>query len=146
MTLPDLLQWLVQTTVASSAAILLVLVLRRPLRAAFGAGIAYALWALVTTRGRALGAAVATTLAGLATLAAYTPYSWLTGALVPPLAVLGLRLVRRTGNRRPIVLVEGGEGSIDQDMVHYGVFERFEAFEREDPNDTRWALSMQDWA
>ena len=45
--LPDLLQWLVQSTVASSAAILLVLVLRRPLRAAFGAGIAYALWALV---------------------------------------------------------------------------------------------------
>ncbi|OLM15837.1 MULTISPECIES: arabinofuranosyltransferase [unclassified Pseudonocardia] len=59
------------------------------------AGLAFALWALVTTRRRALGAAVATTLAGLATLAAYTPYSWLTGALVPPLAVLGLRLVRR---------------------------------------------------
>lgn len=59
--------------------------------------VAYALWTLVTTRRRALGAAVATALAGLATLAAYTPYSWLTGALVPPLAVLGLRLVRRTG-------------------------------------------------
>ncbi|WP_344024235.1 arabinofuranosyltransferase [Pseudonocardia kongjuensis] len=55
----------------------------------------YALWSLVTTRRRALGAAVATTLAGLATLAAYTPYSWLTAALVPPLAVLGLRLVHR---------------------------------------------------
>lgn len=68
--------------------------------------LAYALWALVTTRGRALGAAVATTLAGLATLAAYTPYSWLTGALVPPLAVLGLRLVRRTGSwLRTAVLV-----------------------------------------
>ncbi|WP_222131433.1 arabinofuranosyltransferase [Pseudonocardia sp. C8] len=59
--------------------------------------LAYALWALVTTRRRALAAAVATTLAGLATLAAYTPYSWLTGALVPPLAVLGLRLVGRGG-------------------------------------------------
>ncbi|MEV1294387.1 arabinofuranosyltransferase [Pseudonocardia sp. NPDC049635] len=57
--------------------------------------LAFALWSLVTTRRRALGAAVATTLAGLATLAAYTPYSWLTAALVPPLAVLGLRLVRR---------------------------------------------------
>ncbi|SFN16327.1 galactan 5-O-arabinofuranosyltransferase [Pseudonocardia ammonioxydans] len=68
--------------------------------------LAYALWALVTTRRRALGAAVATTLAGLATLAAYTPYSWLTGALVPPLAVLGLRLVRRTGSwLRTAVLV-----------------------------------------
>lgn len=57
----------------------------------------YVLWALVTSRPRALGCAVATTLAGLATSAAYTPYSWLTGALVPPLAVLGLRLVRRNG-------------------------------------------------
>ena len=46
--LPDLLQLLVQSTIASSAAILLVLVLRRPLRAAFGAGIAYALWASTT--------------------------------------------------------------------------------------------------
>ncbi|MEQ3551213.1 arabinofuranosyltransferase [Pseudonocardia nematodicida] len=62
--------------------------------------LAYGLWTLVTTRRRALGAAVATTLAGLATLAAYTPYSWLTAALVPPLAVLGLRLVRR-GPRGP---------------------------------------------
>lgn len=59
--------------------------------------LAYALWALVTTHRRALGAATATTLAGLALTAAYTPYSWLTGALVPPLAVLGLRLVRRHG-------------------------------------------------
>lgn len=57
----------------------------------------YALWALVTSRPRAVGAAVATTLAGFVTLAAYSPYSWLTAALVPPLAVLGLRLVRRRG-------------------------------------------------
>ncbi|ANY06641.1 arabinofuranosyltransferase [Pseudonocardia sp. HH130630-07] len=59
--------------------------------------LAYALWTLVTTRRRALGAGAATALAGLGTLAAYTPYSWLTGALVPPLAVLGLRLVTRSG-------------------------------------------------
>ncbi|WP_224387472.1 arabinofuranosyltransferase [Pseudonocardia sp. ICBG1293] len=58
----------------------------------------YALWALVTTRARAVGAAVATTLAGSVTLAAYSPYSWLTAALVAPLAVLGVRLVRRSGS------------------------------------------------
>ncbi|MFP5068830.1 arabinofuranosyltransferase [Pseudonocardia nantongensis] len=61
--------------------------------------LAYVLWSLVTSRPRALGAAVATVLAGLATTAAYTPYSWLTGALVPPLAVLGLRLVRAQARR-----------------------------------------------
>lgn len=58
--------------------------------------LAYVLWSLVTGRVRALGFATATALAGLA-LAAYTPYSWLTAALVPPVAVLGLRLVRRHG-------------------------------------------------
>ncbi|MFP5021068.1 arabinofuranosyltransferase [Pseudonocardia phyllosphaerae] len=57
--------------------------------------LAYVLWSLVTTRPRALALATATTFAGLATTAAYTPYSWLTGALLPPVAVLGLRLVRR---------------------------------------------------
>lgn len=43
----DPIAWLGQTTLATSAALLFVLLLRRPLRAAFGAGAAYALWALV---------------------------------------------------------------------------------------------------
>ena len=47
MTAADLFPVLCETTVAGSAAILLVLALRRPLRHAFGAGIAYSAWALV---------------------------------------------------------------------------------------------------
>ena len=43
----DLLQALLETTMASTAALLLVLALRRRLRAAFGATVAYAAWALV---------------------------------------------------------------------------------------------------
>ena len=43
----DLLTALIETTLASSCAIVLVLLLRRPLRRGFGAGAAYALWALV---------------------------------------------------------------------------------------------------
>jgi len=42
----ELLQGLVEATLAGSAAILLVLILRRPLRRAFGARAAYALWLL----------------------------------------------------------------------------------------------------
>ena len=42
----ELLQGLIEATLAGSAAILLVLVLRRPLRRAFGARAAYALWLL----------------------------------------------------------------------------------------------------
>lgn len=43
----DALAALIETTLAGSAAIVLVLLLRRPLRRGFGAGAAYALWALV---------------------------------------------------------------------------------------------------
>lgn len=44
---PELLQALVQAALASSVAILLALALRRPMRKAFGARLAYAAWALV---------------------------------------------------------------------------------------------------
>lgn len=47
MTAADLFAVLCETTVAASAAILLVFALRRPLRHAFGAGVAHAAWALV---------------------------------------------------------------------------------------------------
>lgn len=43
----ELTAWLFEATLAGSAAILVVLMLRRPLRAAFGAGAAYAAWGLV---------------------------------------------------------------------------------------------------
>lgn len=47
MSSADLTAVLLETTLASSFAIALVLLLRRPLRRGFGAGAAYALWALV---------------------------------------------------------------------------------------------------
>lgn len=47
MSVTDLPGLLLQATVASSAAILLVFLLRAPLRRGFGAGAAYALWTLV---------------------------------------------------------------------------------------------------
>ncbi|MDN5782134.1 MAG: energy transducer TonB, partial [Luteimonas sp.] len=43
----ELSRWLIESTCASSAAIVLVLLLRRPLRAAFGANAAYLLWSLL---------------------------------------------------------------------------------------------------
>lgn len=46
MTQADLFRWLLESTCASSAAIVAVLLLRRPLRAAFGANAAYLLWLL----------------------------------------------------------------------------------------------------
>jgi TonB family protein len=49
-----LLGLLAETTLAASAAIVLVLLLRRPLRNAFGAGLAYVSWALVPVMGLAV--------------------------------------------------------------------------------------------
>ena len=43
----ELLAGLLQATLAGSAAIVMVLALRRPLRRAFGVGVAYAAWLLV---------------------------------------------------------------------------------------------------
>ena len=53
--------------------------------------------------------------------------------------------IMQVGLQHPVMLAEGGEGEISHNQLHYGVFDRFEPYEREDPADTRWALSMQDW-
>lgn len=51
------------------------------------------------------------------------------------------------GLRRPVVVVEDADLSAGQnDAYHYGVFERFQAYERVDPANTRWAGSVVDWA
>lgn len=50
----DLLRILFETTLATSAAVLLVLVVRRPLMARLGASVAYAAWALVPVAGLAM--------------------------------------------------------------------------------------------
>lgn len=47
MTAADIAAWLLEATLASSLAIVLVLALRKPARAVFGPGVAYALWWLV---------------------------------------------------------------------------------------------------
>ena len=47
MTAADLIAWLIETTAATTVALLLVLLLRAPVRAMFGARMAYALWTLL---------------------------------------------------------------------------------------------------
>ncbi|PZO63336.1 MAG: energy transducer TonB [Pseudoxanthomonas suwonensis] len=47
MSSSELCDWLLQATLASTAAIVLVLLLRKPMRAMFGPGVGYALWWLV---------------------------------------------------------------------------------------------------
>ncbi|WP_370171283.1 hypothetical protein [Sphingobium abikonense] len=51
------------------------------------------------------------------------------------------------GVTRPVLVVEDVDLSSGlNDAIHYGVFERFQAYERLDPAATRWAGSVLDWA
>lgn len=51
------------------------------------------------------------------------------------------------GLTRPVVVVEDADlTSGMNEAIHYGVFERFQAYERLDPSNTRWAGSVLDWA
>lgn len=47
------------------------------------------------------------------------------------------------GERRPIVAVDDAS---DQEGIHYGLFDRLDVYERRAPDDTRWAMSMTEWA
>lgn len=56
-------------------------------------------------------------------------------------------LTYRRGERKPIIVVEElGEDAGLGEEIHYGLFDRFQAYERDDPGQTRWALSMTEWA
>lgn len=54
---------------------------------------------------------------------------------------------RDRGLRRPVVVIEDADLAVGlNDAIHYGVFERFQAYERTDPAATRWACSHVEWA
>lgn len=55
-------------------------------------------------------------------------------------------LAKRRGEGRPIVVVEElGEDAGFGEEIHYGLFDKFQAYEREAPGQTRWAMSMTEW-
>ncbi len=57
------------------------------------------------------------------------------------------QIKRDCGLRRPVVVVEDAELAIGQnEAIHYGVFERFQARESTDPDMSRWAGSVIEWA
>lgn len=55
-------------------------------------------------------------------------------------------LVSDRGETRPVLVVEEtGEGAGLNEELHYGLFDRLQAYERLSPGTTRWALSMTEW-
>jgi hypothetical protein len=49
------------------------------------------------------------------------------------------------GEHRPLVIVEGPTSPPKATSVHYGLFRRFESFEREDAAATKWSLTVAEW-
>lgn len=49
------------------------------------------------------------------------------------------------GESKPVIVAEGDTNPLQEPSLHYGLFRRFEAFEREDPAATKWAFSMIEW-
>jgi hypothetical protein len=50
------------------------------------------------------------------------------------------------GETRPVVAVEDPDQTTGlNERIHYGLFDKFEAFERQNPSQTRWSLSMSEW-
>ncbi|QHL90709.1 hypothetical protein GVO57_07495 [Sphingomonas changnyeongensis] len=56
-------------------------------------------------------------------------------------------LAYRRGETRPVLVIEepDSEAAGADERIHYGLFDRFDAYERADPNDNAWALSMTEW-
>lgn len=55
------------------------------------------------------------------------------------------QIVMAIGESAPILIIEGHDAPIRFSQTHYGLFQRLEPYEREEPEDTRWGLSIRDW-
>lgn len=55
-------------------------------------------------------------------------------------------IVRDRGTRKPVIVVEDiDDAPLPDASLHYGLFQKFEPWERANEVDTIWALSMQEW-
>ncbi|KPF75876.1 hypothetical protein IP68_04925 [Blastomonas sp. AAP25] len=55
------------------------------------------------------------------------------------------QIVMTIGESAPVLIVEGHDIAVRFSHLHYGLFQRLEPYEREEPEDTRWGLSIRDW-
>ena len=55
-------------------------------------------------------------------------------------------IIMRLGEQAPVLLIEGHDDPVKFDQMHYGLFDKFEPYERENPQDTRWGLGITDWS
>lgn len=73
-------------------------------------------------------------------------YSWTFGDLTDAEVEQLFGIAYRVGQSSPIIVQEQDGATVGaNEKLHYGLFQRFEAFERRDPNATKWALEIEEW-
>lgn len=73
-------------------------------------------------------------------------YQWVLGDLTEADVQALWALAVDRGETDPIVVVEDPDATAGRsERLHYGLFNRLEAYERQDPDLNRWALSMEGW-
>ncbi|WP_327752914.1 hypothetical protein VVT58_15580 [Sphingobium sp. SJ10-10] len=56
-------------------------------------------------------------------------------------------IAKDRGLRKPVLLVEDADTPVGlNDAIHYGTFDRFQAYEETDPDAARWACAHVEWA
>jgi hypothetical protein len=73
-------------------------------------------------------------------------YRWTLGDLsdAETHTLYGLALSR--GDTQPLVVVEDPDQTAGlNERIHYGLFDKLEAYERRNPSQTRWSLSIEQW-
>ncbi|HYI39983.1 MAG TPA: hypothetical protein VE053_06665 [Allosphingosinicella sp.] len=73
-------------------------------------------------------------------------YRWTFGDLTDAEVEALWTVAKDRGETSPVLVVEDPADTANLGArIHYGLFEKFEAFERQNPSQTRWALSMTEW-
>lgn len=74
-------------------------------------------------------------------------FGWVFGDLTDADIAAFYDLAMDRGETRPLILVEDPDPAVTglNERIHYGLFDRFDRYARQNPNLTRWELSMEQW-
>lgn len=78
---------------------------------------------------------------------ATTGYSWTFGDLQDAERRQLFQIVKRLRTTRSFLMVENPAQTDGlNERIHWGLFRKLEAYERIDPRNSKWSLSIWDWA
>jgi len=74
-------------------------------------------------------------------------YSWTLGDLQPAEIDALYDLILQVGQTRSILVIEDDDNTAGlYERMHWGLFQKLDAYERLDPLNSKWALQIGDWA